>query len=292
MARTREARLRLSPKFGSNDGPVRGYEPSRGYKCIIRQRWVPIGIFEPMEIKGSVVIVTGASSGIGLSAARLLTEMGAKVALVARSTHALEALQAELPGSFAVTADMTDWGAIRAMVDKVHRHYGRIDGLVNNAGRAYEATIEQIEPDVFEEIFRLNVLGPIVSMQAVIPIMRAQGGGAIVNINSGTAVMKVPGYAVYSSSKRALMGVSLTAREELAKDGIVVSQVYPGITATNFGVNKTVADEEKGAGGSGPVRDYTAGDAPEIVADAIAKAFTEGEAEYWIHERMRTMENR
>jgi NAD(P)-dependent dehydrogenase (short-subunit alcohol dehydrogenase family) len=245
-----------------------------------------------MVISGSVVIVTGASSGIGLSAARLLTELGAKVALVARSTAALEELQSELPRSFAVTADMTDWDAIKSMVNTVHEHYGRIDGLVNNAGRAYEATIEQIDPDIFEEIFKLNVLGPVVAMQAVIPIMRSQGSGCIVNINSGTAFMRVPGYSVYSSSKRALMGIGLTAREELAKDGIVVSQIYPGITATNFGVNKLVADEEKGSSGSGPVRDYSKGDPPEVVAELIVKALTEGEAEYFVHERMRTMENR
>jgi len=245
-----------------------------------------------MVIQGSVVIVTGASSGIGLCTAKLLTQMGAKVALVARSTIALEELEAELEGSFAVTADMTDWEGIKAMVQDVYEHYGRIDGLVNNAGKAYEATIEQIEPDVFEEIFKLNVLGPVVAMQAVIPIMRAQGSGTIVNINSGTAFMKIPGYSVYSSSKRALIGISLTAREELAKDGIIVCQVYPGMTATNFGVNKAVAHPEKGATGSGPVRDYSKGDAPELVADLIAKALAEGEAEYFVHERMRTMENR
>ena len=245
-----------------------------------------------MIIQDSVIIVTGASSGIGLSAARLLTQMGAKVALVARSTTALEEVHSELSGSLPVTTDMTNWDSIRAMVQVVHNHYGRIDGLVNNAGRAYEATIEQIEPDVFEEIFKLNVLGPIVAMQAVIPIMRAQGGGTIVNINSGTAFMHIPGYSVYSSSKRALVGVSLTAREELSKDGIVVSQVYPGMTATNFGVNKSVADLEKGASGNGPVRDYTQGDPPEMIAELIAKSFSEGEAEYFAHERFRTMENR
>ena len=245
-----------------------------------------------VEIKDSVVIVTGASSGIGLCAARLFTELGAKVALVARSTETIEEIQCDLPGSLAVTADMTNWESIRSMTDTVFSHYGRIDGLVNNAGRAYEATIEQIDPDIFQEIFKLNVLGPIVAMQAVIPIMRAQGSGTIVNINSGTAFMKIPGYSVYSSSKRALLGVSLTAREELAKDGIVVTQVYPGMTATNFGVNKHVADLEKGASGTGPVRDYSKGDSPEDVAALIAKSYLEGEAEYFMHERMRTMENR
>ena len=236
--------------------------------------------------------MTGASSGIGLCAARHLTALGAKVALVARSTEALEEIQLELPGSYAVTADMTNWDSIRAMVQEVHAHYGKIDGLVNNAGRAYEATIEQIDPEIFEEIFRLNVLGVIVATQAVIPIMREQGYGTIVNINSGTAFMRVPGYAVYSSSKRALVGVSFTAREELGKDGILVSQVYPGMTNTNFGVNKHVADPVNGASGNGPVRDYTKGDPPEMIAELIAKALVEGEAEYFAHERMRTLENR
>lgn len=245
-----------------------------------------------MNIAGSVVIVTGASMGIGLSTARALAAKGAKVALAARSTELLKKLESEIPNSFAVTVDMNDWDSVRAMVQTVHAHYGRIDGLVNNAGRAYEATIEQIDPDVFEQIFRLNVLSVVVATQAVIPIMRAQGGGAIVNINSGTSFMRIPGYSVYSSSKRALIGISFTAREELAKDGIVVGQVYPGMTATNFGVNKVVADEEKGASGNGPVRDYTKGDSPEDVADLIVKALEEGEAEYFMHERMRTMENR
>ena len=244
-----------------------------------------------MNIRDSVIIVTGASSGIGLATAKHLASLGAKVALTARSMAALEALQAELPDSYAVPVDMTDWDSIRTMVKKVSAHYGRIDGLVNNAGRAYEATIEQIEPDEFEEIFKLNVLGPVVAMQEVIPIMRLQGGGTIVNINSGTAFMKIPGYSVYSSSKRALIGISLTAREELAKDHIVVSSVYPGMTNTNFGVNKSVA-HEKGASGNGPVRDYSKGDAPELVAELIAKALEGGEAEYFVHEHMRTMENR
>ena len=96
---------------------------------------------------------------------------------------------------------------------------------VNNAGRSYAAAVEEIDPALFDEIFHLNVLGPIVAMQAVIPLMRAQGGGSIVNINSGTAFMTVPQYSVYSSSKRALLGFSLTARAELEKDRIVVSEI-------------------------------------------------------------------
>src|SRR5499427_435402 len=222
-----------------------------------------------MQIKDHVFIVTGASSGIGLATAIALSDRGAKVALLARSTDALKELAQKLPGSLPVTADMTQYDRVREAVGAVHRHFGRVDGLVNNAGRSYAASVEEIDPVLFDEIFHLNVLGPIVAMQAVIPLMRAQGGGSIVNINSGTAFMTVPQYSVYSSSKRALLGFSLTARAELAKDGIVVSEVYPYITATNFGQNRI-----GNLAGGGPGSNYAAGDTPEFVADLIVKAIT------------------
>jgi len=151
---------------------------------------------DTMRIDDRVFIVTGASSGIGLATARALAARGGKVALVARSTHALQDLATTLSGSLAVTADMTDFDGIRRVVTDIHRHYGRIDGLVNNAGRSYAATVEEIDPALFDEIFHLNVLGPIVAMQSVIPILRRQGGGSIVNINSGTAFMTIPQYGV------------------------------------------------------------------------------------------------
>lgn len=237
-----------------------------------------------MEIKNRVYVVTGASSGIGLSTAVALAERGAKVALLARSGDALRELAARLPGSLAVMVDMTDFAAVREAVGAVHRHYGRVDGLINNAGRSYAAAVEEIDPALFDEIFHLNVLGPIVAMQAVIPLMRAQGGGSIVNVNSGTAFMAVPQYSVYSASKRALMGFSLTARGELEKDGIVVSEVYPFITATNFGKNRM-----GNPAGGGPVANYAAGDTPEFVAGLIVQAIEEGKAQYFANERLRQM---
>jgi short-subunit dehydrogenase len=90
----------------------------------------------------------------------------------------------------------------------VHAYYGRVDGLVNNAGRSYAASVEEIDPAVFEEIFHLNVLGPIVAMQTVIPQMRKQGGGSIVNINSGTAFMTIPQYSVYTAEAAERYGIS------------------------------------------------------------------------------------
>lgn len=235
-----------------------------------------------MQIEGRVFIVTGASSGIGLSTAATLFRRGAKVALLARSKDVLEELSKRIPGSLPITADMTDFEGVRQAVRDVHRHYARIDGLINNAGRSYAATVEEIDPAIFDEIFHLNVLGPIVAMQAVIPIMRGQGGGSIVNVNSGTAFMTIPAYGVYSSSKRALLGFSLTARAELAKDGIAVSEVYPFVTDTNFGKNRM----GKSAAG-GPSTDYAAGDKPEFVADLILKAIEEGQAQYFANDRLR-----
>ncbi len=236
-----------------------------------------------MQIEDRVFVVTGASSGIGLATAKALAARGGKAALVARSREVLEGLQAELPGSLAIAADMTDFAAVRAAIARAQAHYGRIDGLINNAGRSYAAAVADIEPELFDEIFHLNVLGPIVAIQAVVPAMRAQGGGGIVNVNSGTAFMTIPGYSVYSASKRALLGFSLTARMELARDGIVVSEVYPFVTATNFGKNRM------GRPDAGPGRNYAEGDPPEFVAELILKAMEEGGAQYFANDNIRQM---
>lgn len=237
-----------------------------------------------MQIQDRVFIVTGASMGIGLSTARALTAKGGKVALLARSSEALAEIAQELPESFPVTVDVTDFSGLRDAIAKVYQHYGRVDGLINNAGRSYGSTVEDINPAMFDEIFHLNVLGPIIAMQGVIPIMREQGAGSIVNVNSGTAFMAVPAYSVYSASKRALMGFSLTARGELEKDGIVVSEVYPFITATNFGKNRMV-----NADGGGPASSYADGDTPEFVADLIVQAIEEGEAQYFANDNLRKL---
>ena len=121
-------------------------------------------------------------------------------------------------------------------------------------------------------------------MQAVIPILRGQGGGSIVNINSGTAFMAIPQYGVYSSSKRALLGFSLTARAELARDGIVVGEVYPFVTATNFGRNR-MGNPASG----GPSANYADGDTPEFVAESVLKAIEEGGAQYFANDRLRQL---
>ena len=199
-----------------------------------------------MNPKDKVAMVTGASAGIGLATARLLSRRGAKLALVARSKVKLEKIESELPDAFAIPADMTNISEIQDMTNRTLQHFGKIDILINNAGQGYDAPIEKIDPDVFRCIFNLDVLGPVAAMQQVIPAMRQQGGGAIVNVSSGLAFMYLPGMSAYGSLKWALSHISLTAREELKDDNITVSVMYPYITATDFEKNtiKAVPEEE------------------------------------------------
>lgn len=232
-----------------------------------------------MEVKDKVAIVTGASSGIGLSTAGLLSEKGVKVAIVARSKEKLEKLSEKLPNSLVVVADMTKEEDIKRMVKKVKEHFGRVDILVNNAGRGYDANVEEINPEDLEEIFKLDLLGPIIAMQQVIPIMRTQGGGVIINISSGTALMALPGMAGYSSMKRALVGISLTAREELKKDKISVGVVYPYITETDFEKN-TIKAKDRGEW------EMPKGDSAEYVAGKILEAIESERDETFAHEFM------
>ena len=137
----------------------------------------------------------------------------------------------------------------------------------------------------FRYIYDLNVIGPLVAMQQVIPVMKAQGGGTIVNISSGTALMHLPGMSPYSSSKRALAGISLAAREELQEDKIVVSVVYPYITLTNFERNtiRAVPVPEGGEEPTGPVP----ADSAEFVAGKIVGGIVSGEAEIFSHDWMK-----
>ena len=239
-----------------------------------------------MSVRNKVVIVTGASSGIGLATAKLLAEQGAKLALVSRSKEKLEQLSEELPNSLAVPTDMTKIDEIEMMIKQTEEHFGRIDVLINCAGQGYDAPVEKTNIDIFYHIFNLDVVGPLIAMQQVIPIMRKQGGGTIINISSGTALMYLPYNGAYSSIKRALANISLTAREELRKDNISVSVVYPYITLTNFEKN-TIKDPsliDKGEHeGTGPFSADTA----EYMAQKILEGMKTSESEIFAHDWMK-----
>jgi short-subunit dehydrogenase len=186
------------------------------------------------DLAGSTVIVTGASSGIGAATARLLHEAGARPVLAARRADRLEALAAELDGALAVPADVTSQADIDRLVSLTLDRHGRIDGLVNNAGVSLHGPADRIDIAELRRVLDLNVTAVVAMTQAVLPAMRAQGSGRIVNVSSGTTRAARPGLAGYASTKAALNMLTAVTRLELASDGIDVSVVVPSITATEF----------------------------------------------------------
>lgn len=237
-----------------------------------------------MEVKDKVVIITGASSGIGLATAKLLSQQGAKLALVARSKDKLEKLAAELPGSIAIPTDITKPPQVKRMIRQAKKHFGRVDILINNAGQGYDAPVEKTDIKTLRGIYELDFVGPLVAMEKVIPIMRRQSGGAIVNISSGTALMALPNNGAYASIKRALATISLTAREELKKDNICVSVVYPYMTLTDFEKN-TIKNDVVEWKGDPPFP----ADSAEYVAGKIMETIQTGIAEMVAHDWMKNM---
>jgi NAD(P)-dependent dehydrogenase (short-subunit alcohol dehydrogenase family) len=223
-----------------------------------------------MELAGRVVIVTGASSGIGEAFARLAAREGARLVLAARRTRRLEALAAALPDALPVTTDLRVPDQVTAMVAAASEHFGRVDVLVNNAGQGLHVPVEQVDLYDLEAVMALNLYAPLLAMQAVLPLMRRQGGGAIVNVGSNTTRMAVPGIGAYSATKSALDQLTATARAEWAGDGIAVSLVVPSVTATEF--HRSL---RAGSFRGGHVEPHP----PELVAEAIRRAVETGAAE-------------
>jgi short-subunit dehydrogenase len=242
-----------------------------------------------MDVRDKVVILTGASGGIGQATARLLGGRGARLALVGRSADVLGTLAGEGPGAIFVAADLSDPAAALTVASRIVQHFGRVDVLVNCAGQGYDASVEKADLAKLLYLFRLHVVAPLAMIQAVIPGMRERRQGAIVNVSSGTSLMTLANNGPYSATKRALNGLTLTAAEELARDGIKVSLIYPFMTDTDFEARTTqfsdpaalLPDEE------GETHELPPLDPPELVAGLILHAIESGETEVFAHDWMR-----
>lgn len=223
-----------------------------------------------VKIDGSVIIVTGASSGIGEAVARLAHARGAKLVLAACRAALLASVAASLPGSVAVPTDVTSSSDVAALVSRAVEEFGRIDVLVNNAGQGLHLPVIDVDLDDVRAVLELNVLAPLALMQAVAPVMRSGGGGAIVNISSGSTRRVLPGVGPYAATKSALNTLTAVARAELARDRIAVSLVVPGVTKTAF--------HDVLRAGSADVA-HAPKCTPEEVAEAVLGVIESGEAE-------------
>lgn len=231
-----------------------------------------------MEIADRVIIITGASSGIGHATAKHLSNLGARLVLASRDANALRRLENELSGAVAVPTDVTKPEEAARLVEETLTRFGRIDVLVNNAGRAMAKPVEHIDLGEYTQLLELNVIAPLRLMQMVIPRMREHGGGQIINISSQASTKYIPFIAGYASTKSALNNVSLTAREELARDGITVSIVKPGIVDTDFGTNTPSPEPDAlRYAADGTLLPHVI--APADVAAAVAEIIRSGDAE-------------
>ena len=189
-----------------------------------------------MNLRGSVVIVTGASGGIGAATARELARRGATVVLAARRVEELQALAGEIDRAgghaLVVPADVTQRSDIDRLVKTTLETYGRIDVLVNNAGIGVGSSIAGSDDAAMRRIIDVNLLAPARCVQAVLPQMRRQGGGVIVNI--GSIAGEVANTGLYAATKFGLRGLSDALRRELRRDNIAVVLIAPGLIRTSM----------------------------------------------------------
>jgi hypothetical protein len=190
------------------------------------------------DLKDRVVIITGASSGIGAATALCLASAGLRVMLAARRLDRLEQLRAEIDEAggmaVAIQTDVTDRASIIRLVDLTLKEFGRVDVLVNNAGVGRMGWLEQIDPADVRLSYATNVLGTIDLTQAVLPIMIAQRRGHIINVNSVAGKIATPTYSIYASTKFAIDGFAQSLRREVSMWGIHVSMLHLGSVATEF----------------------------------------------------------
>jgi NADP-dependent 3-hydroxy acid dehydrogenase YdfG len=222
-----------------------------------------------MDLTAKTVIVTGASSGIGAATARALHAAGAQTVLAARRADRLRALSAELGGALAVPTDVTDAAQLRDLVAATLERHDRIDGLVNNAGAGLHGPLADVDPAEYREILDLNVVGMLAMTQAVLPAMREQRFGRIVNMSSGATRIVLAGDGAYVATKSAVNMLSAVLREELASDGIAVSLLLPSFTATEFGNGMFQLGVEPAPG--------LVVHRPEYVASAVLRLLRTGE---------------
>jgi peroxisomal 2,4-dienoyl-CoA reductase len=217
----------------------------------------PTSIFRPGLLAGQVALITGGGTGIGLGVAELLGALGAHSVLASRKTDRLEAAAAQLAraglSASAATLDVRDPDAVRAVVERVARNHGRLDLLVNNAAGNFYAPTASLTPNAWRAVVEIDLFGTFYCAQAVAPVMKAQGGGRIVNISMTLHYRGWPQMAHATAAKAGVDALTRTLAVEWAPWGIRVNGVAPGPIPTE-GVRRAFAGP-RGAASDGGASD-------------------------------------
>jgi NADP-dependent 3-hydroxy acid dehydrogenase YdfG len=201
------------------------------------------------NIKGKVVVITGASSGLGEAAARLLVAQGATVALGARRADRLQKLADELTAgggrALAVVTDVTQCDQVKKLVDAAVQKFGRIDVIINNAGLMPQSLLERLKVDEWDRMIDVNIKGVLYGIAAALPHMQRQKSGHIINVASVAGHVIRPGSSVYAATKFAVRALSEGLRQEVKPYNIRTTVISPGAVATEL--PDTVSDPEAAA---------------------------------------------
>lgn len=201
------------------------------------------------NISGKVVVITGASSGLGEAAARALSEQGAIVVLGARRVNRLEALADELIGAggkaIVVPTDVTHYDQVKDLVDAAVKAYGRIDVMINNAGLMPESLLDRLKINEWNQMIDVNIKGVLYGIAAALPHMKQQKSGHIINVSSVAGHKVTPGFAVYSATKYAVRVLSEGLRQEVKPFNIRTTVISPGAVATEL--PNTISDSDVAA---------------------------------------------
>jgi len=224
-----------------------------------------------MDLSGKVVVVTGASMGIGEAISEIFADHGASVVMLSRDAGRVEAARGRVghgERTLAMACDVRHREEVDRAIGLTLHHFQRIDIWVNNAGHGLLDSVALMEMAACREMFDTNFFGAVMAMQAVIPVMRQQGEGSIINISSVAGHIPLPFHAAYSATKFALNAIGKAAGVELKKDGIHVLTICPGYVRTGFGENAVRGNELKRVR-PGSVRGITA----ERVARATLRGY-------------------
>ena len=201
-----------------------------------------------VQVSGKIVVITGASMGIGEAIAKLFADSGASVVLLSRDAERAEAARGRIghtERTLALACDVRNREEIDRVVGLTLHHFQRIDVWVNNAGHGILDSVTNVDMAAVRETFETNFFGAVEAMQAVIPVMKQQGSGTIINVSSVAGHIPIPFHAVYSATKFAMNAIGKAARIELMSSGINVLTVCPGYVRTDFGKNAVKGKEQK-----------------------------------------------